>query len=180
MKWCQGKPEYPGIKKRVFFISTSVITKWPQYTVDSLGRPTSASPTGSFTLAEGEKWKCIDHLPAKATVRSETQGEAPSQTFKNTVEIVHPGVGPDATDAASLLLNDQLVFLVEDMRGDFRLIGSEKYQDAVAEVKQDLGQGATGTTGTTITLTSSDIVSLPVYKGEIVTEDGTINEDTTP
>ena len=41
---------------------------------------------------------------------------------------------------------------------------------------RDNGQGPTGTAGTTINIEASDIVDSPFYSGEIVTEDGTINE----
>ena len=173
--WCQGKPELPGVKKRVYYIPSSDILKWPALPKDTLGRPTSALYDGDFTLREGAKWHYIDHLPSKAEVKTETQGEKPSQTVKATMTIVHPGVGEEASTACAGLLNTDSIFLVEDMSGSYRVIGSE-YYDGTATVAQDLGQGATGTTGTTITLEGSDIVSLPIYAGKIETEEGTINE----
>lgn len=173
--WCQGTPEAPGVKKRVYYLASNQIVNWPELERDELGRPLSAEYKGDFTLAEDALWHYIDHLPSKAEVKSETQGEVPSQTFKNTITVVHPAVGADASAAGCYLLNTDNVFLVEDMKGNYRVIGSP-YYDAVATVAQDLGQGATGTTGTTITLEASDIVSQPVYKGKIVTEDGTIND----
>lgn len=173
--WCQGTPEAPGVKKRVYYLASNQIVNWPELERDELGRQLSAEYKGDFTLAEDAVWHYIDHLPSKAEVKSETQGEVPSQTFKNTITVVHPAVGAEASAAGCYLLNTDNVFLVEDMKGNYRVIGSP-YYDAVATVAQDLGQGATGTTGTTITLEASDIVSLPVYKGKIVTEDGTIND----
>ncbi|MCI9173292.1 hypothetical protein [uncultured Duncaniella sp.] len=177
--WCQGTPEAPGVKKRVYYISTNQIVGWPQLERDENGRPISAAYKGDFTLAEDAVWHYIDHLPNKAEVKSETQGEVPSQTIKNTISIVHPAVGAEAAAASCYLLNTDNVFLVEDMKGNIRVIGSP-YYDAIATVAQDLGQGSTGTTGTTITLEASDIVSLPVYSGKIVTEDGTINDTAEP
>lgn len=175
LSWCQGTPEAPGVKKRVYYLASNQIVNWPELERDELGRPINAEYKGDFTLVEDAVWHYIDHLPSKAEVKSETQGEVPSQTFKNTITVVHPAVGADASAAGCYLLNTDNVFLVEDMKGNYRVIGSP-YYDAVATVAQDLGQGATGTTGTTITLEASDIVSLPVYNGKIVTEDGTIND----
>lgn len=175
LSWCQGTPELPGIKRRVYYISKNYIVKWPELPMDELGRPTSAVYTGSFELAEGAKWHFIDHLPGKAEFKSETQGEVPSQTQKNTVTIVHPAVGEEAAAATAYLLNADNVFIVEDMKGNYRVVGSP-YYDSVTTVAQDNGQGATGTTGTTIALEASDIVANPFYKGKIVTEDGTIND----
>jgi hypothetical protein len=60
------------------------------------------------------------------------------------------------------------------MRGKFRVIGCDKW-NTKATVAQDLGQGATGTTSTTINAEASDVVPAPFYEGEIVTETETIN-----
>jgi hypothetical protein len=43
-------------------------------------------------------------------------------------------------------------------------------------VAQDLGQGATGTTRTTLNVEATDERPAPFYDGDIVTEDGVINE----
>lgn len=174
LAYCQGTPTLPGIKRRVYYISSQKIVKWPTLPVDELGRPTSAAYEGSFELEENAKWQYIDHLPEKAEVKSETQGVVPSQTIKNTISIVHPKVDEEAAAASCYLLNADNVFIVEEMDGKYRVIGSP-YYDATATVAQDLGQGATGTTGTTITLEASDVVSLPFYSGKIVTDEGTIN-----
>lgn len=175
LDWCQGTPELPGIKRRVYYISKRAIVKWPTLPLDANGRPSAAAYTGNFTLVESAKWKYIDHLPSKAQVQTETQGEIPSQTVKETVTIVHPATGAEASAACCYLLNDDNIFLVEDMKGNIRVVGSD-YYEATATVAQDLGQGATGTAGTTIKLEATDIVSLPVYTGQIVTDDGIINE----
>ncbi len=173
--WCYGTPVKPGIRRRVYGIDGSKIVKWPTFTRDELGRITSAIMKGNFELAEGAKWAYIDHLPDKASFKSETQGEPPSQSFKVTAEIVHPGVGQEAAEATASLLNSNMVFLVQDMMGNYRVIGSEDY-DTLATSSRDNGQGATGTAGTTITIEASMEIDAPIYTGEIVTDDGTINE----
>ncbi len=175
MKWCQGKTVKPGIRRRIFAIIESQILKWPAIKRDTLGRVSSSVLQGSFQLVEGAKWAVIEHLPAKAEFKSETQGEYPSQTFKVNGSVVHPGVGEEAADATAAFLNSNCVFLVEDMDGRLRLIGSEDY-DTVTTVSRDNGQGPTGNAGTTIAFEASMEADAFFYEGEIVTEDGTINE----
>ncbi|MDD6228780.1 MAG: hypothetical protein PUA94_07145, partial [Bacteroidales bacterium] len=63
----------------------------------------------------------------------------------------------------------------EDMYGRFRVFGNKDWGARVAP-SQALGQGATGTSATTLAITASDECSMPFYEGEIPTEDGTINE----
>ena len=174
LNWCQGTPELPGIKRRIYYLAKSQIVKWPTLPVDENGRPTSAIYQGNFVLAADASWKHIDVLPDKCQVTSEAQGEVPSQTQLNKLTAVHPAVGPEASAAAAYINNTDNVFLVEDMRGKFRVIGCDKW-NTKATVAQDLGQGATGTTSTTINAEASDVVPAPFYEGEIVTETETIN-----
>ena len=60
------------------------------------------------------------------------------------------------------------------MKGNFRVLGNDKWTTK-ATVAQDLGQGATGTTSTTINVEATDEVPAPFYKGTIETEDGEID-----
>ena len=172
--WCQGTPELPGVKRRIYFLAKSGIVKFPTLTRDELGRPTSAILDGSFTLATDTKWKYIDILPDKSQLTSEAQGELPSQTQLNKLTAVHPGVGPEASAAAAYINNTDNVFIVEDMKGNFRVLGNDRWQTK-ATVAQDLGQGATGTTSTTISVEATDETPAPFYTGTLETDEGTID-----
>ena len=66
-----------------------------------------------------------------------------------------------------------VTFVVEDMKGNFRVLGNDKWTTK-ATVAQDLGQGATGTTSTTINVKATDEVPEPFYVGTLETEDGDI------
>ena len=151
LSWCQGTPELPGIKRRLYYIAKSLIAQWPTLPKDAQGRPTAAVYQGSFVLVANATWKHIDILPDKSQVTSEAQGEVPSQTQLNKLTAVHPAVG-----------------------GKYRVIGSDMWNTKTT-VAQDLGQGATGTTSTTINAEATDVVPAPFYEGDIETEDGTID-----
>lgn len=90
MGWCQGKNVKPGIRRKAFAISANQVLAAPQYQRDEKGNVISGLLKGNFTLMEGAFWAEIDHLPAKATFTSETQGEYPSQTFLVKSTLVHP------------------------------------------------------------------------------------------
>lgn len=173
MGWCQGRPVKPGIRRRIFGVTIDQILKFPEIQRDEIGRVKSSLLKGNFTLVEDAVWAVFEHLPNKAEFKSETQGEYPSQSFKVTCTFVYPGVDQAAADATVAFLNSSGVFLVEDMDGRFRMIGSEDY-DTVISSSRDNGQGPTGTAGTTITIEASMEVDAPFYIGEIQTEDGTI------
>ena len=172
--WCQGTPELPGVKRRIYYLAKSEIVAFPQLPRDELGRATSAILSGDFTLAADAKWKYIDILPDRWRLTSEAQGELPSQTQLNKLTAVHPGVGADASAAAAYINNTDNVFVVEDMKGNHRVLGNDKWSTK-ATVAQDLGQGATGTTSTTINVEATDEVPAPFYVGTLETEDGDID-----
>lgn len=172
--WCQGTPELPGIKRRLYYTSKNNIAKWPTLPHDANGRVTSAILEGSFTLVADAYWYHIDILPDKSQLTSDAQGEVPSQTQLNKLTAVHPGVGPDATAAAAYINNNDNVYIVEDMKGRYRVVGSDKWETK-STVAQDNGQGSTGTTSTTISVEATDEVPAPFYEGDIVTEEGVIS-----
>ena len=172
--WCQGTPELPGVKRRIYFIAKSFIVGFPQLPRDELGRSTSAVLVGDFVLMADATWKYIDILPDKSQLTSEAQGELPSQTQLNKLVAVHPGVGKEASAAAAYINNTDNVFVVEDMKGNYRVLGNDKWTTK-ATVAQDLGQGATATTSTTINVEATDEVPAPFYVGKLDTEDGEID-----
>ena len=179
LAWCQGRPELPGVKRRIYYISKYDIVKWPTLQHDANGRLTSAAYTGDFTLRADAKWKFIDIIAEKSQLTSEAQGESPSQTQLNKLVAVHPGVEAEATAAAAYLNNNDNVFLVEDMRGAFRVVGSEKWPTKTT-VTQDLGQGVTSSTSTTINVEATDECPAPFYAGSIAADEGTINPEGNP
>ena len=172
--WCQGTPELPGVKRRIYYLNKGQIVGYPSLPRDSMGRPTSAVLSGSFTLAADASWHHIDILPDKSQLTSEAQGELPSQTQLNKLTALHPGVGEEASAAAAYINNTDNVFIVEDMKGNFRVLGNDKWSTK-ATVAQDLGQGATGTTSTTISVEATDEVPAPFYVGILDTEEGEID-----
>lgn len=172
--WCQGTPELPGVRRRIYYLAKSFILGYPQLPRDELGRATSSVLEGSYTLAADAKWKYIDILPDKSQATSEAQGELPSQTQLNKLTAVHPGVGEEASAAAAYINNTDNVFIIQDMKGAYRVFGNDRWQTK-ATVAQDLGQGATGTTSTTIAVEATDEVPAPFYVGTLETEDGDID-----
>ncbi|MBQ6191303.1 MAG: hypothetical protein IJK51_03270 [Bacteroidaceae bacterium] len=169
-----GTPELPGIRKRIYYISKDQIAEWPTYIRDvNNRRMKKAAYRGDFVLVADAKWKYIDILPEKSQLTSEPQGELPSQTQLNKLVAVFPGVSPEASAAACYLNNSDNVFLVEDMKGFFRVVGCRKWFTKTT-VSQDNGQGPTGTTSTTINVEAPDEVPSPFYMGIIETELGDV------
>ena len=66
LAWCMGKPELPGIRKRIYYISKDQIAEWPIYIRDYYNRRAKkAAYRGDFVLVADAKWKYIDIIPEK-------------------------------------------------------------------------------------------------------------------
>ena len=174
LEWCEGQPEYPGIRKRIYYVAKADIVTWPKLPVDANGKITVGGYVEGFVLAADKYWHHIDVLPDKCEATSDPPGEMPSQTQLNKLVAVYPGVGEKATKAGSYINNVDNVYVVEDMRGFFRVIGSERWMTK-STFTQDLGKGPTGNAASTLNAECTDVLALPFYYGKITEWDEASN-----
>lgn len=172
LDWCEGMPQLPGIRRRLYYTNKNLIVAWPELDRDDFGRVVDANYIGAFELAEGAYWQYIDVNIDKSTVTSEPQGEVPSQTQLNKATFVHNGIDDEATAAAGFLNNSDCVIVYEDMRGHFRVLGNNKWRTLIT-VSQDQGQG-TNPASTTINVEVTDVIAPPFYAEGLETEDGEV------
>lgn len=175
LNWCEGKSQHAGIRRRLYYTAVSNIATFPRVPTDENGHVTSSVLVGEFVMKEGKVFYGIDHLPDKAQAQSEPQGEYPSQSSHDKITLIHPGIGAEASAAAAYLHNTNNVYIMEDFDGRARVIGIEEMWMTKATVAMDFGQGAAGTTQTTITVEGDNRVPFPEYRGKITTEDGEID-----
>jgi hypothetical protein len=158
-------PQYPGIRRRAYFCNKNLIATYPTLPRDAMGRPTAGVYSGNFELVSGAYWQHIDINPDKSQLTSEPQGEAPSQTQLNKLVLMHNGVDEEATAAAGFLNNSDTIFVVEDMAGNFRVVGNDKWPTKTT-LNPDNGQGTTPA-GTTINVEVTDELAAPFYEGSL-------------
>ena len=165
-----------GIRPKVFFIKKSNIVAWPVLPNidDAANMAAMATYVGNFTLAADKTWLTIDTLSAKSNVTSETQGEKPSVTTLNKATLKHPGTEAQAAGFCRQAMADDLVYLVQQRNGKFRVMGCEEFETDT-KPSQALGEGVTGEAGTTIDIEATDLCPAPFYTGKIETEEGDIS-----
>lgn len=174
LDWCEGVPSLAGIRRRAYCASISEIVGWPTLQKDENGRVISSTYKGSFQLKADSVWKHIEFNPDQSQHTSEPEGEIPSQLQLNKLTLVHPGVGPEATEMSAFLNNNNVVWIWQDMNGRWRVTGSNLYHNK-STVNQDNGQGPTGTASTTINVEAHDYIASPFYVGILQTEDGELD-----
>ena len=60
LDWCEGTPQYPGIRRRLYYINKNLIEIWPTLERDEFGRVIDAHYLGAFTIAADAAWQYID------------------------------------------------------------------------------------------------------------------------
>jgi hypothetical protein len=180
LEWCEGKVNLPGIRSKVYYIPKRDIASFPTLpAIITTDMGDLATYAGSFTLVTGKQWMELDVLIDKSPVKSAGQGSKPSKSFLNTATFVCPRVDAQAAGFARIANNDDYVFIIQETAGSYRVIGNEMY---LLEMKIDQASGskATDEMSTTIEASVTDVCPAPYYTGEIITENGTINEVITP
>lgn len=174
LAFCTGQTVLPGIRKRVYVIPKAQIVKWPKLpeTADEMKKLVIYD--GSFTLAADAVFRHIDLSLNKGALNFETQGEKPSRTILNKGSFKHPYNDEDAAAFASQAIADDLVFVVQQRNGKYRVLGNEMFETDV-KVSGGTGEGTTGDVGTTIEVEVTDKCAAPFYVGTLVTEDGEID-----
>lgn len=180
LRFCQGSRVIPGIRNFVYYIAKRDIVKWPKLPSAEGASDTSKLATyeGDFTLASDKKWQRVDLALNKGNVEWETQGDQPSCTFLNKLTASYPGTSPEAAAFCGLAVNDDIVYLVPQRDGRFRVLGNEMF-NTVTKPKGSTGEGTSTNGGTDIEIEATDIYPAPFYPGKIETaDDGDISGET--
>lgn len=177
LNFCQGKTILTGIRERAYFIPKRQIVSWPTLPSTSAEMADLATYTGSFTLAADAQWKYIDLTLNKGQIEWETQGERPSRSILNKVTLYHPEIDEDAAAFQRLALGEDLVIVIRQRDGKYRVIGSEMWPIDI-KPKGSTGEGTTGEAGSQVEVEATDVCPAPFYVGQLVTAEGTIECDT--
>jgi len=177
LQFCQGQKVIPGIRSHVFAIAKRDIVKWPvlpDASAEDTDLAKLATYNGDFTLAAEKKWVKIDLAMNKGNVECETQGDRPSRTFLNKLTASYPGTSAQAAGFCRLAVDDDLVFLVPQRDGQYRVLGNEMFETDVKPA-QSTGEGIDTAGGTDIAIEVTDICPAPFYPGKIETAEGDIS-----
>lgn len=171
-----GQANGSGIGKYLYFIPSSDIVAWPTIT-DNLADAEADSGyigyTGSFTLATGATWIKIYNTQGEGTMNAEATGERDSKMFVNKLSFRFPKLTDASTKLADAVVNGDGVF-VGWHDGAYRVIGHKHYRcDVTPNVTS--GDAAGSSKGITFEAECPDYKALPIYVGNIVLAEGTLN-----
>lgn len=177
LEFCKGQTVLPGIRQVVYFIPFDQIVTFPTLpdtAADDADMGKIATYEGNFVLAADAKFRKLDVLTTASNIKSDSQGEKPSKTFVNSSTLKHAGTGAKATGFCRMANSDNLIYVVQQRDGQFRVLGNEKFESNT-NPSQDSGMNVTDASGTTLEVTVTDVCPAPFYVGKLLTEDGEID-----
>lgn len=171
-----GQANGSGIGKYVYFIPSSDIAAWPTI-VDNLDEASNTAEyigyTGSFTLKDGAKWIRIYNTQGEGVLSAEATGERDSKMYLNKLSFRFPKLTDEAAVLSDAVVNGDGVFIAWH-DGYYRIIGHSHYRcDVTPNVTS--GDAAGSSKGVTFEAECPDYKALPIYKGNIVLSDGTLD-----
>ena len=177
LEFCKGKTVLPGLRPEIYAVPKSVITEHPTLPdIDSDGADMGKIATydGDYKLEADAYFNKIDILTPASSIKSESQGEKPSKTFINTLTAKYADVSEKATGFCRMANSDDLLYVVRQRDGRFRVIGNESFETET-NPSQDSGMNVTDASGTTLEITVTDVCPAPYYVGKLKTRAGIID-----
>lgn len=177
LEHCKGETVLPGLRPEAYCIPKTQIVKYPK--LPDLGdegatMSTLATYDGSFVLAADAVFHKLDILDSKSNQQSNSQGEKPSKTFVVNATLKYAGNNEAAAGFCRMANADDMIFIVRQRDGKFRVIGNEMFETNV-NPSQDSGMAVTDESGTTLEISTTDVCPAPFYTGKIKTADGEID-----
>lgn len=173
-----GSVNPSGIGTTAYRIRKRYISAWPTIEDDpdkndTITEEDLSKYSGSFTLVEGKYFQKIYSTQGKGSINSETTGETDCKMFINHATLSFPDLTPEALGFSKASVNDDFVYIVK-AAGRYHVIGSPDYRSNTT-VAPNSGDTAGSAKGLTFTVDCPDVTPLPLYAGNIVTEDGSLN-----
>lgn len=177
LEHCKGETTLPGLRPEAWGIPKSQIMKYPKLpklTDDGVTMETLAVYDGDFVLAADAVFFKIDILDSASNRQSTSQGENPSKTFINNATLKYAGNNEAATGFSRMANSDDILYIVRQRDGKFRVIGNEMFSTDT-KPSQESGMAVTDASGTTLEISVTDICPAPFYVGKLKTADGVID-----
>lgn len=174
---CQGKKSLPGLRRTILLASVRDILSYPTIPDRNGENMTLAKIpvyTGTFALATGKYFIRVDIIVNDGQMQVEAQGTIGSRTFHVTATVNAPGTEEEITGLISELLNDEIIALVQQRNGKFRVVGSQAFP-ATVNPQQATGQSPTDANQTTLEIVADDEYPAPFFEGVVAVSDGFLN-----
>lgn len=170
----QGSNNTGGVQQEIFWALFSDIAFFPP-----LIQP---DPTGNgaitdlctinenFIMNSGKRFQSMYVTLEKGRIKSQLQGELDCKSFMNEANFFLPGTSPLALGFATLAKNGSFVFLIPEVDGQLRVLGTKGYPAKLKAADTDTGEKTADPKGTPFTFQSAGSTPSPIYTGQVISD----------
>ena len=166
----EGQDNFGGIRKVYYgFLSDVDETQWPEPAAAPTSFTEAITIATPIVMLTGKKMNELYVTPETSGLDGEGQGDRDAQSTKRSAELLFPKSNADSLGFAKATINRNMFFLLEDMSGLLRLIGSPKFP-ANCTAKDTTGKASTDRPGVTFTVEDIGIGPCPIYAADVPLE----------
>lgn len=161
-----------GTLQKFYFALADDVETWPSLPASPLTIATAMVLTGNFNMKHGKKFFEGYMTAETGEVRDEQIGDKDGVSHKHIFELFHPGMKDALLGFMRLSNNSDMVFLIPDTDGDYRVVGNENFPARKESSTGTTGKARSDRRGATLTFSSFGSGPAPLYRGTIpLTED---------
>jgi hypothetical protein len=164
---CDGSAS--GIKKILYALHDDV-KKWadkkPWETRTALADHVNAV-TGDIVMKTGKRFFKLESKRDSAELSYVGEGNAGSRSFKDALEVYHPGFRASLLGFGSATQNKKLVFLVLTKTGDWYLLGDKDEGVEHETFDSRSGKASTDDNGANMIFSRTGVNAPTIYKGNV-------------
>jgi hypothetical protein len=166
LTWADGEENMGGVKVTAYYALAADIETFPVLPTSPATAADEVTLDGNFVMKAGKYFHKIYCTMQTGEVVDENQGEADGQSFVHKATLFYPGTKVEALAFAKNANNSNMIFVIEEVTGQMRVVGSEAIP---AKVKPSFttGKAYADRKGMTLEVTSYGYTPAPVYTGYI-------------
>ena len=168
--WANGQNNDAGITMKAYYCLWSDIATFPAVDIATAATDFAdmATITSPIVFKPTKAWKEIYATLEKGKLDCEMVGERDGKAFRNTATLSHPGNAPAAMGWAEFMKNSHAVLLVQELDGNWRLVGNNILPAQISTLTTTTGDAIDSAKGMMIEVQSIGRIA-PRYTGAITT-----------
>lgn len=163
--WADGQDNYAGIRSIVRYAYINDIEVFPEVPTTPTSLEDRVTISDAITFKAGKGWSKIYTTPETAKFDCNNVGERDGVSWENMLEFFHPGSAAQLMGFADAAKNSNLVYLVEELNGTKRLVGS-KVIPSETKTNFTSAQAIAERKGATVTVRAIGPIA-PIYTGAV-------------
>jgi len=162
-----GQDNTAGLMTEFYFAKLDDIDTFPTPIADPTTPEEKMTISEDFVMKDGKGFHKGYMTWGRGGVSWSLQGPMDGKSFTHNFEFYKPGADKESLAFLSLAKNENLVFIVKDKDGNFRVVGSEGIPAKMDSVDGGTGQSGEDDKGDTITFVSEGANPPYFYEGSV-------------